>query len=50
MRALDLYCGAGGATRGLQQAGFYVTGVYLMPMPRYCGEVFVQMVGRNIVS
>jgi hypothetical protein len=26
MKALDLYCGAGGATRGLQQAGFHITG------------------------
>lgn len=23
-RALDLFCGAGGATRGLQTAGFWV--------------------------
>jgi len=24
---LDLYCGAGGATRGYQEAGFFVVGV-----------------------
>lgn len=24
-RALDLFCGAGGATKGLQMAGFHVT-------------------------
>jgi hypothetical protein len=40
--ALDLYCCAGGATRGLQRAGFRVTGVDKTPRPNYCGEEFVQ--------
>lgn len=42
MKLLDLFCGAGGCTKGYQMAGFTVRGIDIKRQPRYCGEEFVQ--------
>lgn len=40
--ALDLFCGAGGATRGYQRAGFKVTGIDLKHGKRYVGDDYIR--------
>ena len=41
-RLLDLFCGAGGCSRGYQETGFYVVGVDNRPQPHYIGDEFYQ--------
>lgn len=41
-RILDLFCGAGGAARGYQLAGFHVTGVDIADQPNYAGDDFIR--------
>jgi DNA (cytosine-5)-methyltransferase 1 len=39
---LDAFCGAGGAARGYQLAGFTVVGVDHVDQPHYAGDVFIR--------
>ena len=40
--AIDLFCGAGGASYGLRQAGFFVIGIDIKKPSNYLGNIFVQ--------
>ena len=41
-KALDLFCGVGGAGRGLKLAGFHVTGIDIQEQPLYPGDMFIK--------
>lgn len=48
--ALDICCRKGGATKGLQRAGFYVIGVDVEPQPGYPGDEFWQVDGLKVLA
>ena len=42
MKILDLFCGGGGATMGIEEEGNVITmGVDINPQPEYCGDEFM---------
>jgi hypothetical protein len=48
--ALDICCRKGGATVGLQRAGFHVIGVDIEPQPGYPGDEFWQVDGLKVLG
>jgi hypothetical protein len=48
--ALDICCRKGGATVGLQRAGFHVIGVDIEPQPGYPGDDFIQADGIKVLD
>jgi DNA (cytosine-5)-methyltransferase 1 len=49
-RLLDAFCGAGGAARGYQMAGFEVHGVDIKEQPRYAGDRFYRADALEFVA
>lgn len=48
--ALDICCRKGGATKGLQRAGFHVIGVDIEDQPGYPGDEFYQADGIKVLQ
>lgn len=48
--ALDICCRMGGATVGLQRAGFHVIGVDIEPQPGYPGDEFIEADGIGVLQ
>lgn len=48
--ALDICCRKGGATVGLQRAGFYVIGIDIEPQPGYPGDDFIRADGLMVLE
>lgn len=46
----DIFSGAGGATRGYQEAGFEVWGIDIELQPRYCGDRFIRMDAVDFIA
>jgi DNA (cytosine-5)-methyltransferase 1 len=46
----DVFCGAGGATKGYQRAGFRVIGIDNKPQKHYCGDGFILMDAIEFLS
>lgn len=47
--ALDICCRKGGATKGLQRAGFHVIGVDIEPQSGYVGDEFIEWDGLDVL-
>lgn len=49
-RILELFCGAGGLTKGYQQAGFHVVGLDIADQPNYIGDEFYRLDAMTVLA